>query len=79
VRDNYAASQRREATKLVQMEKYIIELLATNKHSLQDEGISHIVVTGAISTEVDENDYGLNNWYVLRVNVLLVYRLRKET
>lgn len=78
VRDNKAVGKRREPPQVIQIEKYLIDFIALNKFSLQNEGISHIIITGTQTRPVDKEEYDLANWYKLTINVLLVYRLRYE-
>lgn len=78
VRDVTATAKRREPPKIIQLEKYLEEFIATNKYSLQDEGVSHIILRNSTVRPVDSSESRLGNWWKLTVNVLMIYRLRYE-
>ena len=74
-RDSTATAQRREPEKLVELEKYLIEFISTNRLGLQSDGISHMVVKNSQIAPVDDEESDLANWYKLTIMVSLHYRL----
>lgn len=76
VRDSTAVGLRIEPPKLVELEKYIVEYIVTNKYSLQNEGINSMKILNTQKRQVDETEFGLSNWYKLTVSVLLHYWMK---
>jgi hypothetical protein len=75
-RDSAAVANRKEPQQLVKLEKQIMEFISLNKYGLQEDGISHMVVTGSQIRPVDEDEMGLANWFKLTMNVQMTYRLQ---
>ena len=76
VRDTKTTGERKEPQQLVRLQKELIEFLNLNKHSLMDEGISHMTIRNVIMREIDKAEYGLNNWHKMEIIVELQYRLK---
>ena len=76
VRDNDARGERIEPPKLIQLEKYIVEYIATNKYSLMDEGINSIKILNVQKRAVDKTEYSMSSWWKMTINVLLQYWMK---
>ena len=76
VRDSKASGERREAQQLIRLKKELVEFLNLNKHSMMEEGVSHLTIRNVTMREIDKAEYGLNNWHKLEIIVELQYRLK---
>lgn len=83
VRDIKAVAEAREPTDIIELEKYIVNFITTNKLAFQDEGISHVtirnVTTPILMDEWPTKGKGDTVWFRETIFMDMYYWLRTDT
>lgn len=66
----------REPAELIAIEKYLIDLIKTNRNALHDEGVQYMDVVSAEIFPSMEGEENQQVWYHLNITVLLCYWMR---
>lgn len=66
----------REPAELIAIEKFLIDLIKTNRNALQDEGVQYMDVVSAEIFPSMEGEENQQVWYHLNITVLLCYWMR---
>lgn len=67
----------REPQDLISIEKYLIELIKTNRDALHDQGVQYMdVVSAEIFPTIVGGEENQQVWYVLNLTIKLCYWMR---
>lgn len=77
VRDTSAQAQRREPTRLVQIDTYLRDFISTNQIGLRSKGINYMEHEGSMIVPDQPSDEKDTGWYHLVVGVRLYYTMNR--
>jgi hypothetical protein len=67
----------REPQELISIEKYLVDLIKTNRGALHDEGVQYMdVVNVEMFPEIEGSEENQQIWYHLNITVILCYWMR---